>query len=161
MHLWITVAQSRYLLAFAMTALVSTGGFMLMPFSSAYIAGNLGIGLDHLPTIYLITGLCTIVMGPLIGKASDSFGPLRVFMFGTALSILMVLIFTHLGRVSLSVIVVVRADHTLAHFEVVGYVVVGASLVAAGPLWVGRGFGGGSARSHRSAPPKAVDRECA
>jgi hypothetical protein len=42
-------------------------------------------------------------------------------------------------------IVVVRADHTLGHFEVVGYVVVGASVVAAGLLWRGRGFGGGDA----------------
>lgn len=200
MHLWHTVTESRYLIAFAMTALVSTGGFMLMPFSSAFIAGNLGIGLDHLPTIYLITGMATIVMGPLIGKASDAFGPMRVFLFGTAVSVVMVLVFTHLGPVSLPVIVlvntlmfvgifsrmvpframvssvpavtqrgsfnaisaslqqlsggiasviaghivVIRADHTVQHFDGVGYVVVGASLVAAALLWSSRGFGAGA-----------------
>jgi len=107
-HLLRTLAVPRYQLAFATTALLSTGGFMLMPFGSAYIVGNLGIDLHSLPTIYLITGVCAIVFGPLIGRATDSFGTLRVFTFGTALSILMVLIYTHLGRVSLPVLIVVN-----------------------------------------------------
>ena len=104
-HLFHTLAERRYLLAFAVTALVSTGGFMLMPFSSAFIVNNLGIHVEHLPVIYLVTGSCTIVFGPLIGRASDAFGHLRVFMFGTAVSIITVLIFTHLGPVSLPVII--------------------------------------------------------
>lgn len=108
MHLWHTLTEPRYLIAFATTALVATGGFMLMPFSSAFAVSNLGISLDHLPTVYLITGLCTIVFGPLIGKAADAFGQLRVFMFGTAVTIVMVLIYTHLGPVSLPVVIVVN-----------------------------------------------------
>jgi len=109
MHLFHTLTEPRYLLAFATTALVATGGFMLMPFSSAFAVNNLGISLDHLPTVYLITGLCTIVFGPLIGKASDAFGQLRVFMFGTVVTIIMVLVYTHLGPVSLVTVIVVNA----------------------------------------------------
>ncbi len=108
MHLWHTVTEKRYLLAFAITALLTTGGFMLMPFSSAYIVNNMGIDLHHLPTVYLITGVCTIFIGPLIGRAADAFGKFRVFLFGTALSIVMVLIYTHLGRVPLWTLVVVN-----------------------------------------------------
>jgi predicted MFS family arabinose efflux permease len=96
MHLFHTVTE-RYLLAFCVTALLTTGGFMLMPFSSAYIVNNMGIDLQHLPTVYLVTGLCTIFIGPLIGRAADAVGKFRVFLFGTALSIAMVLIYTHLG----------------------------------------------------------------
>jgi predicted MFS family arabinose efflux permease len=108
MHLWNTVTEKRYLLAFAITALLTTGGFMLMPFSSAYIVNNMGIDLHHLPTVYLITGVCTIFIGPMIGRAADAFGKFRVFLFGTALSIVMVLIYTHLGHVPLWVLVVVN-----------------------------------------------------
>src|SRR4051812_8666637 len=51
MHLFHTVTEKRYLLAFSITALLTTGGFMLMPFSSAYIVNNMGIDLHHLPTV--------------------------------------------------------------------------------------------------------------
>jgi hypothetical protein len=39
-HLLHTLTVPRHLLAFATTALLSTGGFMLMPFSSAFIVNN-------------------------------------------------------------------------------------------------------------------------
>jgi predicted MFS family arabinose efflux permease len=109
MHLLHTVTQSHYLTAFATTALLTTGAFMLMPFSSAYIVNNLGIALARLPTIYLVTGLCTIFVGPLIGRAADAFGMFRVFVLGTALSITMVLIYTHLGRTPLPLIILINA----------------------------------------------------
>ncbi len=109
MHLLHTLTVPRHLLAFATTALLTTGGFMLMPFSSAYVVSNLGIDLHSLPTVYLITGLCTIFVGPLVGRAADAFGKVRVFALGTALSITMVLIYTHLGPVSLPVLVIVNA----------------------------------------------------
>jgi predicted MFS family arabinose efflux permease len=108
MHLFHTVAEPRHLLAFATTALLTTGGFMLMPFSSAYVVNNLGIPLMHLPTIYLVTGVCTIFFGPMIGKAADAFGKFNVFAFGSALSIVMVVIYTHLGTTSLPVVVVIN-----------------------------------------------------
>jgi predicted MFS family arabinose efflux permease len=109
MHLFHTVVEPRYLMAFATTVLLATGGYMLMPFSSAYVVNNLGISMEHLPTVYLITGLCTIFVGPMVGKAADAFGKFRVFIAGTALSILMVLIYTHLGPISLPMLVVVNA----------------------------------------------------
>jgi len=107
-HLLHTLAVPRHLPAFAATALLSIGGFMLMPFGSAFIVGNLGIDLHSLPTIYLITGLCAIVFGPLIGRATDRLGILRVFTFGTLASIVMVLIYTHLVRASLAWLIVVN-----------------------------------------------------
>ena len=95
-HLTNTFKNPHYLFAFATTALLSTGGFMLMPFGSAFTVHNLGIAVDKLPLIYLITGLCAIVAGPLVGKASDKFGKFRVFTFGSILSIILVIIYTNL-----------------------------------------------------------------
>jgi predicted MFS family arabinose efflux permease len=108
-HLFHTVTEKRYLLAFAIVALLTTGGFMLMPFSSAYIVNNMGIDLQHLPTVYLITGLCTIFVGPMIGKAADKFGKFPVFLFGTTLSIIMVLIYTRLGHIPLLALVAINS----------------------------------------------------
>jgi predicted MFS family arabinose efflux permease len=108
MHLFHTITEPRHLLAFLTVTLLATGGFMLMPFSSAFLVHNLGIDLSHLPTIYFFTGMCTIVFGPLIGKAADKFGKFRVFLFGSALSILMVLIYTHLGQTSVAMVILVN-----------------------------------------------------
>jgi predicted MFS family arabinose efflux permease len=106
-HLSGTVLVPRYAMAFATTALLVTGGYMLMPFGSVYTVNNLGIALADLPTVYLVSGFFTIFTGPLIGRASDAFGKFRIFVVGCALSIVMVLVYTHLGRVSLVTVIVV------------------------------------------------------
>jgi len=90
------------------TTLLATGGYMLMPFGSAFTVHNLGIDIVHLPTIYLVSGLFTIFIGPLVGRASDAFGKYPTFMFGTAMSIVMVLIYTHLGQTTLTVVIIVN-----------------------------------------------------
>jgi predicted MFS family arabinose efflux permease len=105
-HLWKTVSKPRYLQAFAATALLSTGGFMLMPFSSAFTVHNLGIHIEQLPWIYFITGICSIVVGPLVGRASDAYGAFRVFVFGTIVTMCMVVIYTHLGVTPLPLVIV-------------------------------------------------------
>jgi predicted MFS family arabinose efflux permease len=107
-HLIATVGQPRYTLAFGVTTLLATGGFMLMPFGSAFTVHNLGIDIVHLPTIYLISGLFSIFTGPLVGRASDAFGKFPVFIFGSAVSVIMVSIYTHLGQVSLTTVIIVN-----------------------------------------------------
>ena len=107
-HLRHTVTEPRYLMSFVSVLFLATGGFMLMPFSSAFTVNNLGISLHDLPIIYLVTGIATIFIGPLVGKASDSFGTLRVFFFGTAVMIVMVLIYTNLSTSTLVVVTVIN-----------------------------------------------------
>src|ERR1700722_9906340 len=107
-HLIATVRQPRYLLAFSVTTLLATGGFMMMPFGSRFPIHTDGIDIVHLPTIYLVSGLFSILMGPLVGKASDAFGKFPTFAFGCAVSVVMVLIFTHLGQVTLTTAIVVN-----------------------------------------------------
>jgi predicted MFS family arabinose efflux permease len=107
-HLRHTVTEPRYLLSFVAVLFLATGGFMLMPFSSAFTVNNLGISLHDLPIIYLVTGIATIFVGPLVGKAADAFGTLRVFFVGTGLTIVTVLIYTHLGVSTLTVVTVVN-----------------------------------------------------
>ena len=107
-HLRHTLTEPRYLLSFISVLFLATGGFMLMPFSSAFTVNNLGISLHDLPIIYLVTGIATIFIGPLVGKAADAFGKLRVFFIGTALTIVMVLIYTNLGVSTLVVVTLIN-----------------------------------------------------
>jgi predicted MFS family arabinose efflux permease len=107
-HLIATVSEPSYTLAFGVTTLLATGGFMLMPFGSAFTVHNLGIDIEHLPTVYLVSGLFSIFTGPLVGRASDAFGKFPTFMFGTVMSIVMVLIYTHLGQTTLTVAIIVN-----------------------------------------------------
>ncbi len=107
-HLRDTLTEPRYLLSFVSVLFLATGGFMLMPFSSAFTVYNLGISLHDLPVIYLVTGIATIFIGPVVGKAADSFGKLRVFFFGTAVMIVMVLIYTHLSTSTLFVVTAIN-----------------------------------------------------
>jgi predicted MFS family arabinose efflux permease len=108
MHLYDTVREPRHWSAFVTMMLLSTGGFMLMPFGSAYTVNNLGIALTSLPMIYLVTGMFTIFIGPLVGRLADKRGKYPVFVAGSILSIVMVLIYTHLPPVSLPVVMVVN-----------------------------------------------------
>lgn len=116
-HLIATVSARRHLPAFATTMLLTTGGFMIMPFSSVFIVSNLGLSNSDLPTIYMLTGLCTIVTGPLIGKLVDAWGRMKVFLMGSAVTSVMVLVYTNLEPVPLPVLVVVNVVMFLGIFS--------------------------------------------
>ena len=108
MHLLHTLTEPRYRTAFALNILLPTGGYMLMPFATAYMVSNIGLPLTVLPTIYLVSGLSIVVCGPLIGRISDAVGKFNTFCFGSLLTILMVAIWTNLGHVSLFTVILVN-----------------------------------------------------
>lgn len=135
-HLLHTLTVPRHLLAFATTALLTTGGFMLMPFSSAFVVNNLRVALHDLPTVYVVTGLTTVFTGPLIGRAADRFGKFRVFGLGTALSIVMVVLYTHLGPISLPLLILINAVLFVGIFS---RVIPAQALMASVPTPVQRG----------------------
>ncbi len=106
-HLLRTIAEPRYMATFGTTILLATGGFMLMPFSTTFSTNNLGISFSQLPTIYLVTGACTLLSGPLVGRLSDRMGKYRLFIAGTTLASIVVLFYTHLGRTPLAVVILI------------------------------------------------------
>ncbi|MBX7125852.1 MAG: MFS transporter [Cyclobacteriaceae bacterium] len=95
-HLLKTVNTRDYQKSFLATILLATGGYMLMPFGSAFSTNNLGLTMDQLPWIYGITGVSTMIFGPLIGRLSDSIGKIQVFTAGTLLSMVVIVYYTHL-----------------------------------------------------------------
>ncbi|HEY4972208.1 MAG TPA: MFS transporter, partial [Steroidobacteraceae bacterium] len=135
-HFFHTVTTPRYLQGFATTALLSTGGFILMPYMSAFSVHNLGIGFHRLPLVYLVTGACSIIAGPLIGRASDAVGKFRVFFFGCIATIIMVVIYTHLGETPLSLVILVNC---LLFVGVSSRMISAAALISAIPDPADRG----------------------
>ena len=96
-HLKKTLSDLQYRKAFMTTGLLSIGGFLMMPFSSTFMVNNTAVSLAELPLVFMFTGLASIVLLPLVGKISDSFGKFRIFMIGTLLASVMVVVFTHLS----------------------------------------------------------------
>lgn len=107
-HLFHTVSKPHYLRAFSSTVLLATGGFMLMPFGSAFSTKNLGLTLEQLPILYAVTGVAALFFGPMIGKLSDHFGKYNMFVIGSAISSLLVGIFCNLGTTPLQIIMVIN-----------------------------------------------------
>lgn len=135
-HLFKTVSQPLYLRGFAATMLLATGGFMLMPFGSAYTVNNLGIPLTSLPVIYLVTGSGAIIAGPLVGRLSDRIGKYPVFFGGTLLSIIMVTVYCHLGRSPLWLVILVN---TCLIIGISGRMIATSALISALPDLKDRG----------------------
>jgi len=135
-HVVHTLSTPRYLQGFATTALLSTGGFLLMPYMSAFTVHNVGISLDRLPLIYMVSGVCSIIAGPLIGRASDAFGKFLVFCLGCAATIVMVVIYTHLGFTPISLVILVNS---LMFVGVISRMISASALISAIPKPADRG----------------------
>lgn len=127
-HLYATITKPRYLRGFAATTLLATGGFMLMPFGSAFGTGNLGLSIDDLPTLYMVTGITAMVAGPIAGRLSDQIGKYQVFVIGSTVGMVLVLIYTNLGKSPLWLVMLITA----ALFASITARIVGASSLMSG-----------------------------
>ncbi|HZV69025.1 MAG TPA: MFS transporter [Saprospiraceae bacterium] len=107
-HLLHTIRKKDYRIGFYATALLSMGGFMLMPFTSAFIVNNVGIAQEKLPIIFFCTGISSIIIMPLIGKLSDKVDKFRLFATGSIIAIVMILIYTHLTPVPIWVVIIIN-----------------------------------------------------
>lgn len=94
-HLWHTISKRNYRFAFLTTALLSLGGYMMMPFGSAFAINNLKITNDQLPLLFMISGIGSLVIMPVIGKVSDKIDKFKVFAFATIWMCIMVVIYTN------------------------------------------------------------------
>lgn len=96
-HLIHTLSKKNYRIGFTATALLSVGGFMLMPFGSAFAINNLHITQHELPILFMISGLSTLVIMPIIGKLSDTTDKFKIFALASIWTIVTVAIYTNLS----------------------------------------------------------------
>ncbi|WP_418123441.1 MFS transporter [Chryseobacterium sp. PTM-20240506] len=96
-HLWHTIAKSNYRVGFAATALLSIGGFMMMPFGSAFAVNNLGLTNEQLPMLFMVSGVSSLVIMPLIGKLSDKVDKFKIFAIASVWMMGMCVLYTNLS----------------------------------------------------------------
>ncbi|HSD05619.1 MFS transporter [Flavobacterium sp.] len=135
-HLIHTIAKKDYRVGFTATALLSIGGFMLMPFGSAFAINNLKITENQLPMLFMIAGLSTLIIMPLIGKLSDRIDKYKIFAFASLWTIVMVLIYTNLGVTPFAIVATINV---LMMMGVMGRMVPSTALVTAIPEMQDRG----------------------
>ena len=107
-HLLQTIKKKDYRIGFLATALLSMGGFMIMPFSTAFIVNNIHIAQSQVAIIFFFTGIFSIIIMPIVGKLSDKYDKLLIFGIGTIIAIVMVVIYTHLSPVPIWLVIIVN-----------------------------------------------------
>lgn len=96
-HLLHTVAKADYRIGFTATALLSIGGFMMMPFGSAFAVNNLKLTAQQLPLLFMVSGVCALIIMPLVGKLSDKIDKFKIFAAASAWMMIMCVVYTNLG----------------------------------------------------------------
>lgn len=80
-HLINAISKKEYRMGFSTTAILSVGGYMLLPFSSAFAINNLHITQEQLPVMFMMAGLSTLIVLPLVGNLSDKIDKFKIFIF--------------------------------------------------------------------------------
>jgi predicted MFS family arabinose efflux permease len=108
MHLFNTISQRHYRIGFLSTAILSIGGFMMMPWSSAFSINNLHITQHQLPIVFMVSGVSSLLIMPIMGRLSDTIDKFKIFLFASIMMIVMVLIYTNLTPVPFAVILLLN-----------------------------------------------------
>jgi predicted MFS family arabinose efflux permease len=107
-HLLHTVSQRKYRIGFLATALLSLGGFMMMPWGSAFAINNLHVTTHQLPVLFMVSGISSLVIMPLIGKLSDRIDKFKLFAIASLWMMIMVIIYTNLTPVPLIIVLLMN-----------------------------------------------------
>lgn len=135
-HLIHTISKREYRIGFAATAILSVGGFMLMPFGSAFAINNLKITEEQLPLIFMIAGLSTLIIMPIIGKLSDKIDKFKIFTAASIWTIITVAIYTNLAVTPFWLVAIVNI---LMMMGVMSRMVPSTALVTSIPAKADRG----------------------
>jgi predicted MFS family arabinose efflux permease len=135
-HLLDSLLNRRHGLVFINNTTIVFGDVLFMTFFAAYCTFNLGIAEERLPILYGIGGLATLLSAPLIGRLSDRFGQLKVFMGGTLLAILMTACYTMVRELNFAAIIVI---HSCLFLGVTARMVTSAALATLVPATDKRG----------------------
>lgn len=136
LHLWHTLRQRRYRVGFLGTALLSLGGFMMMPYGSAFAINNLGVKQEQLKIMFMVSGACSLLLMPLIGRFADKVSKLKVFAFATIWMVIAVIAYTNLSVTAFWIVVTIN---TLMMIGVMARMVPAMAMTSALPQMQDRG----------------------
>jgi predicted MFS family arabinose efflux permease len=135
-HLLHTIQQKNYRIGFLATAFLSLGGFMMMPWGSAFAINNLHITPEQLPLLFMIGGVSTLLIMPIIGKFSDKVNKFKLFTYASIWLMLVVFFYTQLGPSPFLLVVFFNVTMMMG---IMGRMVPSMALVSALPEMKDRG----------------------
>jgi len=135
-HLLHTVGKANYRVGFAATALLSIGGFMMMPFGSAFAVNNLGLTNHQLPLLFMVSGVSSLIIMPLIGKLSDKIDKFKIFATASVWMMLMCVVYTNLGATPLILVMILNI---LMMMGIMSRMIPSSALTSAVPEMADRG----------------------
>jgi len=135
-HLWHTLRLRDYRTGFLLTALLSIGGFMMMPWGSAFAVNNLNVTYEQLPLLFMVSGLASLVVMPLIGKLSDKISKVKIFTVAALSMMVIIIVYTNLTPVPFVYIMILNI---LMMTAIMSRIVPAMALVSALPKMQDRG----------------------
>jgi predicted MFS family arabinose efflux permease len=105
-HLINIVSNKNYRIAFASTAILAIGGFMMISFGSVFPVNNLGLTYNQLTMVLMISGIVSLIVMPFIGKLSDRIDKFRIFVAASFWMMIICVVYINLGLTSLALVVV-------------------------------------------------------
>ena len=135
-HLWHTLRLRDYRTGFLLTALLSMGGFMMMPWGSAFAVNNLHVSYEQLPLLFMASGIAALIIMPLIGRLSDKIDKVKIFTVAALSMMVIIVIYTNLTPVPFFLIITLNI---LMMTAIMSRIVPAMALVSALPKMQDRG----------------------
>ena len=107
-HLLNTVSKRNYRIGFLATAFLSIGGFMMMPFSSAFAVNNLKVTHEQLPLLFMVSGCSSLVIMPLIGRIADRIDKFTLYTIASVWLMIVVVVYTNMSVTPLWLVMIVN-----------------------------------------------------
>lgn len=107
-HLLQTIQNRNYRIGFMATAFMSLGGYFMMPWGSAFAVNNVGISQKDLPLLFMIVGVSTFLIMPLIGVLADKINKFQLFMAASIIMVAAVLVYVRLEQTTFFILVLVN-----------------------------------------------------
>jgi predicted MFS family arabinose efflux permease len=87
---------------------MSLGGYFMMPWGSAFAVNNVGIAQKDLPLLFMIVGVSTFMVMPLIGMLADKINKFQLFMAASIIMVAAVLVYVRLEQTTFFILVLVN-----------------------------------------------------
>jgi MFS family permease len=105
-----TLADGQHRSALLFMVLLTSSGFLVIPFISIHMTTNVGVAEAQLPLLYLFGGVATFFSAQWVGRAADRFGKARTYRWAALASIVPLLAVTHLPSAPLALAILCAAS---------------------------------------------------
>ncbi|WP_232410958.1 MFS transporter [Methylophilus sp. 5] len=95
------LANSNHLTGLLFMALGAFSTFTVIPYLTLYLTGNVGLSMTQMPWVYMLGGLASFLSARQIGRLADRWGKVQTYRLIATLSMLPILLQTHLPVVAL------------------------------------------------------------